>query len=52
MHCIYVGIIHRDLKVENIMLNQCGDIKIIDFGLSNSTKNLQECLGKGNRVFV
>jgi len=30
-----VGVAHRDLKLENILLNYKKDIKIIDFGLSN-----------------
>ena len=31
----YSKIIFSDLKVENLLLDEDGDIKIIDFGLSN-----------------
>lgn len=30
------GIVHRDLKIENFLLNENEDLKIIDFGLSNT----------------
>lgn len=28
------GMIHRDVKPANLMLNHCGDVKVVDFGLS------------------
>lgn len=34
-YCHKNNVVHRDLKIENIMINQKGDIKVIDFGLSN-----------------
>lgn len=34
-YCHKNSIVHRDLKIENILISKSGDIKIIDFGLSN-----------------
>ncbi|QPG73653.1 hypothetical protein FOA43_000965 [Brettanomyces nanus] len=34
-YCHNNNIVHRDLKIENIMISKTGDVKIIDFGLSN-----------------
>ena len=40
-----IGVAHRDLKLENILLNFKKDIKIIDFGLSNKyDKDIEELL--------
>ena len=35
-HMHNARVIHRDIKLQNFMLDQNGDIVIIDFGLSNS----------------
>lgn len=34
-YCHRNSIVHRDLKIENILITNSGSIKIIDFGLSN-----------------
>ncbi|KAI0219198.1 Serine/threonine-protein kinase [Massospora cicadina] len=34
-YCHRNSIVHRDLKIENILISNAGSIKIIDFGLSN-----------------
>ncbi|CAL8277469.1 unnamed protein product [Arctogadus glacialis] len=34
-HLHRAGVVHRDLKIENLLLDQQDNIKLIDFGLSN-----------------
>jgi calcium-dependent protein kinase len=37
-HCHERGIAHRDIKPDNIMVAESGEIKIIDFGVSKQFK--------------
>lgn len=37
-HCHSLGIMHRDIKLENILMNETGYIKICDFGYATEIK--------------
>jgi len=45
------NIIHNDLKVENIMFNTTGEVRIIDFGLCKTVRSGEEYIDASGRGF-
>jgi len=37
-HCHVMGITHKDIKPENIMFGENGEVRLVDFGLAEDTK--------------
>jgi len=37
-HCHNRGVVHRDIKLDNILLNSSGELKICDFGVSRMVR--------------
>jgi serine/threonine-protein kinase len=40
-YCHSKGICHRDVKLENLLLNEAGMVKLIDFGIARKYKEGQ-----------
>lgn len=53
-HIHSIGIVHRDMKPENIMINESGEPKLIDFGLAKDTGDQMRLLKSmvGSKVFM
>lgn len=52
-YCHRNGFVHRDLKLENVMVTQFKEVKIIDFGLCNRFSEggqLTDCVGSPDYV--
>jgi len=44
------GVIHRDIKPSNIYLNDNGTVRLMDFGLAKSQKEVEDITGSGVAV--
>lgn len=41
-HVHSVGLVHRDLKPANVLVDECGEVKLCDFGLATDTAKAKE----------
>ena len=47
-----IGIAHRDLKEDNILITEDRTVKLIDYGLSKNFNNFEMCTAVGSPLYM